>query len=132
MCCLEFCLLGIGIVTLFRGKFEWFGANVVTGAAARFIGLLLLLPVALAGTLSFVRGYQLAAAGKPFRLEQNPDLFVLEVLSWVVCLAAAVAVACLSGRRPPEAGPPPFDYKAARARGGIPPDDAVRDSFLPR
>jgi hypothetical protein len=131
MCCVELCLFVMGIAALIGGRFEWFGQRVVAGMPARFIGLLLMLPVTVPATLGALRGYQRAQAGQPFRLEAYSDLAVLELLSWAVCLTAAVVIAFLAARPRPGTGRPKFDYKALRAHGGLDARDRMSDDFLP-
>jgi hypothetical protein len=130
MCCLELCLFGLGLVALFRGRFEWFGARVVAGFPARVVGVLLLIPVAVAGTLAAVRGYERGRAGQPYRLDAFADIAVMELLSWVVCLTAAVVIAFLAAR-PRPGHRPSFDYKAQRAFGPVEPKERKLDDFLP-
>jgi hypothetical protein len=130
VCIFELVLFAIGVRILFRGRTDWFAGRIIEGAAARLIGLLLVLPCGTVGVLGFVRGYLTARAGQPYRVESYYDLAILEGMLWAMCLVLVGLVGLGTARRRPE-DVGKVDYKALRAGGPVEEQHRPRETFLP-
>jgi hypothetical protein len=111
--------LVVGIATLITGRISVFGHWIIEGVAARFVGLLLVAPVAVPFVLGFMRGMEAGRTGKQLSLEDLQDLGLLEMGLWVGCFALAGIVALIAARKPGKEVDPEEEWKRLRASGQL-------------
>lgn len=111
--------LVVGIATLITGRISVFGHWIIEGIAARFVGLLLVAPIAVPFVLGFMRGLEAGRTGKQLSLEDLQDLGLLEIGMWVGCFALAGIVALIAARKPGKEVDPEEEWKRLRASGQL-------------
>jgi hypothetical protein len=126
MLAFELFWLAVGVGTLITGRISVFGHWIVEGIAARFIGLLLVCPVAVPFVLGFLRGMEAGRTGKELNLEDLQDLGLLEMGLWVGCFALAGIVSLCAARKPGQQVDPEEEWKRLRASGQLE-TDSLRD-----
>src|SRR5438105_4235394 len=100
----------VGIIALVKGKVSLSRKRVISGAGARWIGAVLVLPIPLAFVAAFVAGVIVAisAAGRQQRLQPN-DLWTLgvtiELIVFALCVGAAILIGALGRKEPGLARP---------------------------
>jgi len=101
----EIAALVIGIIALVKGKISLTRKWVVTGARARWIGALLILPIPLAFVVAFAPGLVVAisAAGRQQRLDPH-DLWtmgvIIELSVFALCAGVAILIGALARKEP--------------------------------
>lgn len=104
---LEIGLIVWGIIILVKGQVALSPNRVVRGAAARIVGVFLLLPLPLAFATGIVMGFMMVAQGKRLEVEElRATGFVVEVSILLGCIFVALLIACFTST-PRKRKPPP-------------------------
>jgi sugar lactone lactonase YvrE len=104
---LEFALLILGILALVKGKFKLSERREVTGAAARVVGVVLILPLPLAFSAGLVIGFMEGMQGRSVMSNaMQTTLVIMEVLILAACICLALGIS-LSMAQPPVRELPP-------------------------
>lgn len=142
ICIVEIAMLVMGIIACVKGEVKLSRRKVVSGPAARILGVIMMLPLPVAFMVGMVLGFQAAARG-----EAGPDMataVIAELVVVGVVVVTAVVFAMATAKDPTKMPPrpvggtadgnvnfPPPDpnnpYSSPYASGEQPPPNPFRD-----
>lgn len=98
---LEIAMLIFGIIALVKGKFTLTKKKIVTGAAARIVGVILLMPLPLSFGVGVIMGIMLAAQGRQIQAKEIQNTgTIIEVVSVLGCCILAIGVSLATSHPP--------------------------------
>lgn len=141
MLILEIILLVWGIVILVKGKLNVTAKKMVVGAAARWMGAIMLLPFTLGLLFGVVWAFMIVAQGRnPDPKEMQPAAMIVEASILGTCLIIIFLIGIAAEKVPvvkPEKRRPRLeeeeyeeDYYEDRRRPAPAPDDAIREEHI--